>query len=57
MLSGTKPGTNTSMTFWNGRKSWIENQSMRSNMIRAFYPGWQVKAFGENTKGSGQGTK
>ncbi len=56
-LSGTKPGGNTSMMFWNGQKSSFENQNMRSNMIKTFYPNWAIKAFGENTKGSGWGTK
>jgi len=51
-LSGTKPGGNTSMVFWNSQKSWIENQSLRTNMIKTFYPNWALKAFGENTKGS-----
>jgi hypothetical protein len=49
-LSGMKPGAKTPMVFWNSQKSWIENQSMRSNMIKTFYPAWAVKAFGENTK-------
>jgi hypothetical protein len=34
-----------------------QNDNMRSNMIKTFYPAWSVKAFGENTKGSGWGTK
>jgi hypothetical protein len=57
VLSGTKPGSNNSMVFWNGSKSTWENNNMRSNMIKTFYPSWAVKAFGENTNGSGFGTK
>jgi hypothetical protein len=39
------------------QKSSFENQNMRSNMIKTFYPSWAVKAFGESTKGSGWGAK
>jgi RHS repeat-associated protein len=53
-LAGTKPGGNTSMVFWNSHKSWGDNQSLRTNMIKALYPNWALKAFGENTKGSGK---
>ena len=56
ILSGTKPGGNTSIVFWNSQRP-ADNQAMRTNMIKAFYPAWAVKAFGENTKGSGWGTK
>jgi RHS repeat-associated protein len=56
-LTGTKPGGKTSMTFWNSQSSSAQNDTMRSKMIKTFYPAWEVKAFGENTKGSGQGTK
>jgi uncharacterized protein RhaS with RHS repeats len=57
VLSGTKPGSKNSMVFWNSSKSTWENNNMRSNMIKTFYPSWAVKAFGENTNGSGFGTK
>lgn len=57
VLSGTKPGRNISMTFWNGQKLSYENQNMRSNMIKTLYLSWAIKAFGENTNGSGWGTK
>jgi uncharacterized protein RhaS with RHS repeats len=57
VLSGMKPGSNNSMVFWNSGKSMFENNAMRSNMIKTFYPAWAVKAFGENTKGSGFGEK
>ncbi len=56
ILSGTKPGGNTSIVFWNSQRP-ADNQAIRTNMIKAFYPAWAVKAFGENTKGSGWGTK
>gem|GEM_PF-3160334 len=45
------------MTFWNGQKLSYENQNMRSNMIKTLYLSWAIKAFGENTNGSGWGTK
>jgi hypothetical protein len=52
-LSGKKPGTRESMMFWNSGKSWIENQMMRSRMIKTLYPDWAQKAFGQNTDGGG----
>jgi RHS repeat-associated protein len=43
--------------FWDSSKSSGENQIMRSSMINRFYPKNNLKVFGENTKGSGYGTK
>jgi hypothetical protein len=57
ILSGTNPITKATMVFWDSSKSSGENSLKRSSMIMNLYPRYQLKAFGENTKGSGFGTK
>lgn len=57
-LSGNLPGKNAGpMLFWDSIKTSAENTLMRSRMIQSLYPKSNLKAFGENTKGSGFGTK
>jgi RHS repeat-associated protein len=57
VLSGTNPITKDKMVFWDSSKSSGENQLKRSSMIMNLYPKYKLKVFGENTKGSGFGTK
>jgi RHS repeat-associated protein len=54
ILSATKPGGTTSMVFWDSQKSVFQNQDLRTNMIKAFYPNWSLKAFQANTNGTGK---
>jgi RHS repeat-associated protein len=56
-LSGTNPITKQTMRVWDSSKSPGENSLERSSMIMNLYPRYKLKAFGENTKGSGFGTK
>jgi hypothetical protein len=53
-LSAQRPGGTTSINFWNSDKSYAENLGKRTNMIKAFYPNWAAKAFGEHTNGGGK---